>query len=311
MYAVAVHGGAGNWSHVPEQSTLSGVERAVEASRHILEQDGTALDAATEAVRVLEDDPLFNAGTGSVLNLDGDVEMDAGVMNGNGLRTGNVAALRRVRNPILVARQVMEMTDHVLLAGSGALRFSRAVGFADYDPVTEARRERWLQKRRELEGKHGEDRLAALHAMLLEWPREEGVGTVGAVALDCTGELAAATSTGGMTLKLPGRIGDSALPGAGNYAAPHAAASATGRGELMMRFLTAKTICDDVWNGHAAHKAVERVLKAMRKSVGEDVGVIALDSEGDLGIGHLTPAMPHAWVREGSPEIVVGMVHDH
>ncbi|WP_303904640.1 isoaspartyl peptidase/L-asparaginase family protein [Thiohalomonas denitrificans] len=307
MYAIAVHGGAGNWSHTPRQSALLGVERAAEAGRRILEQDGSAVDAVTEAVRIFEDDPLFNAGTGSVLNLDGDAEMDAGIMVGRGLRTGNVAALRRVRNPILVARKVMEMTDHVLLGGNGALRFARAVGFADHDPVTTQRRESWRRRRDDLEAKQGDDRLAALHAMLSTGPRDDDMGTVGAVALDRQGDLAAGTSTGGVTLKLPGRIGDSAFPGAGNYATTHAAVSATGRGELMMRFLTAKVICEDIWNGHPAHTAVERVLREMRKSVGEDVGVIALDSEGDLGIHHLTPAMPHAWGREGSPAIEVRM----
>ncbi|SCZ60260.1 isoaspartyl peptidase/L-asparaginase family protein [Thiohalomonas denitrificans] len=307
MYAIAVHGGAGSWSHTPRKPALAGVEQAAEVGRQILEKGGSALDAVTEAVRVFEDDPLFNAGTGSVLNFDGDAEMDAGIMVGSGLRTGGVAALRRVRNPILVARKVMEMTDHVLLGGSGALRFARAVGFADYDPVTLQRRKNWQRHREDLEAKQGDDKVAALHTLLSTWPREDDMGTVGAVALDRQGELAAGTSTGGVTLKLPGRIGDSPLPGAGNYATPHAAVSATGRGELMMRFLTAKVICDDIWNGHPANKAVERVLREMGKCVGEDVGVIALDSEGDFGIHHLTPAMPHAWVREGSPAIEVRM----
>lgn len=303
MYALVVHGGAGTWSGEHHRAALAGLEQAAEWGRRLLEQGGSSVDAVVESVRALEDNPLFNAGTGSVLNLDGEAEMDAGVMDGAGLRSGNVGALKRVRNPVLVARKVMELTDHVLLSGVGALRFARAVGYEDYDPVTRTRRDDWRKRCDTLQGKQGDERLAALHAMLAKWPPGEGIGTVGAVALDRDGNLASATSTGGVTLKLPGRIGDSALPGAGHFAAPHAAASATGRGELMMRFLTSKAICDEVWNGHPARKAVARVLKEMAKRVGRDVGVIAIDSEGRIAVQHLTPAMPHAWVHEEVSEI--------
>jgi beta-aspartyl-peptidase (threonine type) len=263
----------------------------------VLADGGTCLEAAVEAVVVLEDDPRTNAGTGSVLNLVGEAEMDAGVMRGEGLRTGNVAAIKRVKNPIQVARAVMEQTDHVLLSGEGALRFARVLGFPDHDPVIRERREGW---RRALEGmRHvGDKYLPHLRGLLASHP-EFPQGTVGAVALDGRGQLAAATSTGGVTLKLPGRIGDTPVPGAGNYATPFAAVSATGKGELMLRFLTAKAVCDLVASGADSQRALTEVLAAMAESVGSDVGIIALDKAGHIGAGHLTPTMPHAFACEG------------
>jgi len=244
-------------------------------------------------VVVLEDDPLFNAGTGSALNIDGVAEMDAGVMVGQGLCSGNVACLQRVKNPILVARKVMEETDHVLLAGEGALRFARAMGFADHDPITPQRLADW-QKRR-TEG-------VRLPRILDHYP-ELAKGTVGAVARDAGGGLAAATSTGGLTLKLAGRVGDTPLPGAGNYATPYAAASATGRGELMMCFLATRAVCDRIAAGRSAQQAVDEVVAEMAASLGPDVGIIALDGAGGIGVAHATPHMPHAfasWYESGA-----------
>ncbi len=277
QWAILVHGGAGEWQPQDEAAAVAGVAVAVRSAAAGLAAGDSALDAAVAAVVVLEENPLFNAGTGAALNRDGDVEMDASVMCGHDLRCGAVAALRRVRNPVLVARCVMERTPHVILAGEGALRFARAEGFADYDPLTRRARDAWLRR------------------------RTMPAGTVGAVALDRRGHLAAATSTGGVTLKLPGRVGDSPIPGAGNYAHAAAACSATGRGELMMRVLAAKDLCDRVARGEHPQAATEALLRDMAAGIGAEAGFILLSRTGGLGIAHGTTSMPHAWWRDGEP----------
>jgi beta-aspartyl-peptidase (threonine type) len=279
-YAIVVHGGCGRWAAKDTAAALAGVRTAVSKGRRVLAEGGSALDAVCAAVVVLEDDPLFNAGTGSVLNHEGAVEMDASVMTGERLRAGGVAAIARVRNPILVARKVMEATPHVMLAGVGATAFARAQGFGDYDPVTREARRRFQAR-------------AATAAP----------GTVGAVALDSAGHLAAATSTGGVSLKLPGRVGDSPIPGAGNYATARAAASATGNGELMMRTLATKAVCDLVAGGRTAHAAAAAAIRALPASAGESGGMIALDARGRVGVAMRGGAMPHAWYTAGVARI--------
>lgn len=289
MFAIAVHGGAGDWATAPQEPVLAGVGEAARAGAAILARGGSALDAVVEAVRLLEDNPLFNAGTGSALTAAGEAEMDAAVMTGSRLACGGVACIRRVRNPVLVARRVLEEGRHVLLAGEGALAFARRCGFPDYDPVTPEQRERWAR---------GGARSAR------EAPAP---GTVGAVALDAAGELAAATSTGGTFLKSPGRIGDSPIPGAGNYATSYAAVSATGWGELMLRLCAAKGVCDAVRAGCSAAQAVRQVLEEMAARLGADAGFIAVDRNGNLGVGHLTRAMPHAVATRRRPDPVARM----
>jgi beta-aspartyl-peptidase (threonine type) len=279
-YAIVVHGGCGRWSSADTAAALAGVRAAVAAGRAVLAGGGTALDAVCAAVVALEDDPLFNAGTGSVLNRDGAVEMDASVMTGRDLRAGGVAAIARVRNPVLVARKVMEATPHILLAGPAATAFARAHGFADYDPVTRASLRRFRLQ-------------AAARAP----------GTVGALALDVEGALAAATSTGGVSLKLPGRVGDSPIPGAGNYATARAAASATGNGELMMRTLAAKAVCDLVAAGRTARTAATAAVRALPARAGESGGMIALDARGRIGVAMRGGVMPHAWASAGAARI--------
>jgi beta-aspartyl-peptidase (threonine type) len=260
------------------------VSAAAKQGGTLLTQGGSALDAVTVAVAVLEDDPLFNAGTGSVLNRDGEVEMDAAVMTGHDLRFGAVAAIRRVRNPVLVARQVMERSGHALLVGEGAVRFAREHGFGDCDPITAEALSAFQRARADL-----------------------ALGTVGAVALDGEGWLAAATSTGGTLLKLPGRVGDTPLPGAGTYATRDAAVSATGKGELVMRVLAAKSICDLGAAGVPMQHAVNRVLTAMRDTVGADAGFIAIGRGGSIGIEHGTPHMAAAWWTSEQSTIVAMM----
>lgn len=287
MYAIVVHGGAGRWRTEHQPAALEGVASAAAQGWRVLEAGGSALDAVTAAVVVLEDDPAFNAGTGSVLNALGEAEMDASVMAGDTLATGGVACVSRVRNPVLVARRVMEATDCVLLAGPAATTFAREQGFGDHDPVTAAAREAWAAARRSHQEDFGND----------------GGETVGAVALDLAGRLAAATSTGGRELKRPGRVGDSPIPGAGNIASARAAVSATGWGEQMLRFGTARVIADRIAAGSAAQRAVEEVLQEMQARFTAPIGAIALDRHGEPGIAHGTPAMPHAWRRLGDTEV--------
>jgi len=283
IWAIAVHGGAGDWDQALHERAREGTRAAAKQGGTLLAHGASALDAVTAAVVALEDDPLFNAGTGSVLNRDGEAEMDAAVMTGHDLRFGAVAAIRRVRNPVLVARQVMERSDHALLVADGALRFARDHGFGDYDPVTAQARATWGRAR-----------------------TGPALGTVGAVALDISGRVAAASSTGGTLLKLPGRVGDTPLPGAGTYATSEAAVSATGKGELVMRVLGAKSICDAAAMGLPVQEAVNHVLAAMRGTVGADAGFIAIGRNGSIGIEHGTPHMAAAWwVSEDSAIVAV------
>jgi beta-aspartyl-peptidase (threonine type) len=279
-YVIAVHGGCGpGWKVAEKTRALKGVRAAIEAAREILEQGGAALDAVCAAVCLLEDDPLFNAGTGAALNSEGVAELDAAVMTGEGLHCGGVAGLVRVRNPVLVARRVMEDTPHVLLAGAGALAFARHCGFPDYDP--------------------------AVHRPAQV--QNAGAGTVGAVARDSSGGFAAATSTGGTSKKMPGRIGDSPIPGAGNYAGAKGATSATGNGELMMRILAAKAVCDLIASGKTAEAAVKRIVGSIELGPKQSAAMIAVDAASRAGFAMRGGKMPRGWYREGDDRISVAM----
>jgi beta-aspartyl-peptidase (threonine type) len=296
--ALIAHGGAGNWRPGSASDAVDGMKAAVEKGRAILLAGGAALDAVCATVVVLEDNPIFNAGTGAVLNFDGFCELDACVMESREARVGAVAALQRVRNPVLVARKVMEETDHVMLAGEGAQRFARVMGFPDHDPVTPARQADWQDKRKRIDevlGKHS----LRMRRFLKEHPEYAG-GTVGAAAVDQNGVLAAATSTGGVTMKLVGRVGDTPLPGAGNYASAHVAASATGTGEYVMRSLATRAISEAVERGATLPKAMADVLDRLGRDFDADVGVVAVDSSGTPCAVHRTRDMPHAFFTGAS-----------
>ena len=252
----------------------------------------------------LEDNPIFNAGTGAVLNYDGFCELDACVMESTQARVGAVSGLQRVKNPILVARKVMEETDHALLTGEGALRFARAMGFGDHDPITPDRQADWRDKRAKLLADAGE-RTLRMRQFLKLHPEYAG-GTVGAAAVDSRGVLAAATSTGGVTLKLAGRVGDSPIPGAGNYACAHLAASATGTGEFVLRSLATRAMAERVERGMALAPAMEDVLSLLGRDYDADVGLISVDAGGTPVARHRTPDMPHAWFA-GAAEPVARM----
>jgi len=277
MHSIAIHGGAGTLPRAAltpdrEAAYRAGLSTALDAGFAVLETGGSSIDAVATAVRILEDDPLFNAGRGAVLTIDGTVELDASIMDGRSLAAGAVAGVSRVRNPVALARAVMEHSPHVMLIGTGAEAFTRSLGIElvpnDYFK-TEARRE---QLRRMLGGgAHPVNELSSL-------------GTVGAVACDKAGNLAAATSTGGMTGKHCGRVGDSPIIGAGTYADNDSCAvSATGHGEFFIRTAVAHDICARVaYGGTTLSQAVEAVVMKRLASMGAEGGVIAVDGNGRI-----------------------------
>ncbi|HEX4944115.1 MAG TPA: isoaspartyl peptidase/L-asparaginase family protein [Usitatibacteraceae bacterium] len=291
--ALIAHGGAGKWRPGSDDDAVEGLRAAVESGRAILARGGSALDAVCATVVALEDNPIYNAGTGAVLNFDGFCEMDACVMESGQARVGAVSGLQRVRNPILVARKVMDETDHVMLTGDGAQRFARVMGFPDHDPVTPERRADWFDKRNRIDEILGVQALK-MRRFLKEHPEYAG-GTVGAAAVDASGVLAAATSTGGVTLKMVGRVGDSPVPGAGNYASRRVAASATGTGEFVLRSLATRAIAERVEGGSSLSQAMAAVLDRLGADFDADVGFIAVDDGGLPVAMHRTRDMPHAF----------------
>lgn len=274
--AIIVHGGAGNTS--PEDrgaDSAKGCLAAAEAGYRVLMQGGSAVDACVAAAMALEDDPIFNAGTGAVLNEDGEVELDASVMNGETLEAGAVALVRRIKNPVLLSRAVMEKSGHVLLAGEGAERFALSQGFALCDNqslVTERARERWRKG------------------------RQTSHGTIGVAAVDARGQVAAATSTGGTSNKRQGRIGDSPLIGCGTYAdSQKGAASATGHGESLIKVTLTREVVDALASGLPVSEACARAVKSLERVKG-DGGVIAVSPRGETGFAFNTQRMSRAWI---------------
>ncbi len=282
MYAIAIHGGAGTMPRNEmtaevEARYRAGLQQALDAGYGVLEAGGSSLDAVTTAVRMLEDNPMFNAGKGAVFNREAQVELDAAVMDGATLKAGSVASIKHVRNPIDLARLVMEQSSHVMLVGAGAEEFALDRGMA-LVPNTYFHTER---RREQLERARRGDRMAAI---TLNPFGPDPFGTVGAVARDGKGNIAAATSTGGMTGKRAGRVGDSPIIGAGTYANnATAAVSATGHGEFFMRWVVAHDIHSLMeYKGMSLQQAVEEVVqKKLRAAQGEG-GVIAVDAKGNL-----------------------------
>jgi beta-aspartyl-peptidase (threonine type) len=287
--AIAIHGGAGVIDRAQmkperESSYRAGLSAALDAGYAILERGGSALDAVTEAVRLLEDDPQFNAGRGAVLTHDGAAELDASIMDGVGPRAGAVAGIRHVKNPIGLARLVMDKSPHVMLIGEGAEEFARERGL-EFVPNTYFRtpyRLQELQRALELERASPTIGPAAFD------PRSGGTitGTVGAVALDGAGNLAAATSTGGMTNKRYGRVGDSPIIGAGTYANNDTCAvSATGSGEFFIRAVVAHDVHALVqYKQLSIEAAAKEVVQEKLKRQGGEGGVIAVDRSGQIAL---------------------------
>lgn len=298
---IAIHGGAGaiartQMSQQQELRYVDALSSIVETGQRMLEAGESALDVVTEAVRLLEECPLFNAGIGAVFTRDATHELDACVMDGNTLNAGAVAGVSRLRNPVLAARLVMEHSPHVLMIGEGAENFAFAHGMDAVSPAlfsTPARFQQLLQAR-----EHGQTVLDHGSAPLDE---SKKMGTVGAVALDKQGNLAAATSTGGMTNKLPGRVGDSPLPGAGCYANnANVAVSCTGTGEVFIRTLAAYDIAALMdYGGLSLHEACEAVVMDKLPALGGSGGLIAVDREGNVALPFNSEGMYRAWGYAG------------
>jgi beta-aspartyl-peptidase (threonine type) len=277
--SILVHGGAGTVEDDRRAVCLAGVERAAEAGWRVLEDGGSALNAAEAAVRAMEDDPEFNAGYGSALNRMGIVEVDACIMDGE-LRAGAVAALPWMRHPVSLARKLLEGGEHLLLCGGGALLYAREHGFAADPPDSMI-----------------SPRARARH----ERAQKEGLAdTVGAVAIDASGRLVAATSTGGTPEKRPGRIGDSPVPGAGCFADGRAgAASATGQGESILRTGLCRTAVEALRNGRTADEAARLAVDELVERTGGEAGLILVDARGRIAHHTSTPRMPWAAIAGG------------
>ncbi|XP_071452475.1 isoaspartyl peptidase/L-asparaginase isoform X2 [Hetaerina americana] len=298
-----VHGGAGDIPVERVQPKLDGVRNAVKEGYRVLIDPGkSVIDAVEVAVRIMEDDEAFNAGRGSVLNLDGEVEMDAIIMEGKKMKIGSVAAVKNVSHPISLARLVMENTQHVMLAGSGANKFAAEMGVPTVSPdwlVTDYARETLEMCRRS--GDLG-TYITELGASIGE------VGTVGAVAIDSNGHLAMATSTGGTCGKMPGRVGDTPIPGSGGYCDDSAGAvSATGHGESIMRHCVAHGIIQKMKLGESAQIATQQVLDAMAEQTGESAGAITISKDGEIGIYFNSRRM--AWAYQQGDDIHSGIDH--
>jgi beta-aspartyl-peptidase (threonine type) len=304
LAAIIVHGGAGGirGESDGEALVLAGVREACIRGFKAMKGGGNAIDAVEEAVKAMEDNPIFDAGIGSFLNLAGEVEMDASIMASD-LSCGAVAAIKRVRHPISVARAVMERTDHVLLAGDGATFFARILGFEEADLVTEERVEMWREIVSSLlsgGGGKGSD-IARLYIELGN-PKDP-FGTVGAVAMDDKGLIAAGTSTGGTRGKLPGRVGDSPIIGAGTYANEFGGASASGVGEWIIRLGLTRMVVGFIEEGMKAGDAVRRAVEVADR-YGCRCGVIAMDKDGNVGCSFNTAAMSRAYMADGMEEPV-------
>jgi beta-aspartyl-peptidase (threonine type) len=295
MFGLAIHGGAGTLPRTEmggelEMRYRAGLAQGLAAGYAVLEGGGTSLDAVTRAVVALEDNPLFNAGKGAVFSLDGGNELDAAIMDGSTLAAGAVCGLTHIKNPIELARTVMEQSDYVMLSGTGAEEFALSRGFVFVPRSYFHTAERWNQFERIRNGDAGVSAFTISH-----------VGTVGAVALDSQGRLAAATSTGGMTGKRFGRVGDSPIIGAGTYADNRSCAvSATGHGEIFIRAAVAHDICSRIRFGRRSlAMAVREVVLEELPSMHGEGGVIAMDAHGDIAMEFNSEGMFRASRRAG------------
>ena len=292
--ALLIHGGAGvikaTMTPQVEAAVRKALLQAVTAGYAELKSGKPALDAVTAAITVLEDNPNFNAGKGAVFTHDGHNELDSAIMDGNTLKAGAVAGVRSVRNPILLARAIMEKSPHVMMAGRGAEDFAKSNGLTLVDPSYFRTERRWQQLQKAL----AEDKAGVAHT---DFETAKHFGTVGAVALDQAGHLAAGTSTGGMTNKRYGRIGDSPVIGAGTYADANCAVSGTGWGEFYLRTVAAHSICMRVaLLSQPLADAAEQVINKDIPKLGGDGGAIVLGADGSMAMPFNTDGMFRAWV---------------
>ena len=314
-FTLVIHGGAGtilkkNMTPEKEQAYQLALNNALQAGYAILNKGGTALDAVEAAVRLMEDSPLFNAGKGAVFTNEGKNELDASIMDGKNLGAGAVASVTTIRNPITAARAVMEKSQHVMMVGSGAEKFAQQQGLVLVDPSYFYTEERWqgLLKVRAQDP----DSVALDHGnkstSMLKQPgnRDDKYGTVGAVALDQHGNLAAATSTGGMTNKKFGRIGDAPIIGAGTYANnATCAVSCTGWGEFFIRLSVAKTVSDLMeYKGLSVQAATNELIQKKVPALGGDGGLIAVDKSGNVAMPFNTEGMYRGYIKQDGKAVV-------
>jgi L-asparaginase / beta-aspartyl-peptidase len=304
-YAIAIHGGAGTItknSLTPEMEIAyrNGLKKAIETGNKILEEGGTALEAVAQSVKQLEDNELFNAGRGSVFNHEGKHEMDAAIMEGKTLMAGAVSGVKNIKNPIFLAKAVMEKSDHVLLAGTGAMDFAKEMKleFAPDEYFFVQHRYNQLLNARE------EGRIQLDHAP--KETNEKKFGTVGAVALDLHGNIAAATSTGGMTNKKWGRVGDSPIIGAGTYANNNTCAiSCTGHGEFFIRAVVAYDVsCLMEYKNLSLREACDKVVLDKLVKIGGEGGLIAIDANGNIEMPFNSEGMYRAMKRSGEDFVI-------
>ncbi|ANH84056.1 beta-aspartyl-peptidase [Niabella ginsenosidivorans] len=299
-YVLVVHGGAGtilkkNMTAEKEKAYTEALTQALQAGYNVIKNGGASLDAVEAAIHVLEDNPLFNAGKGAVFTHDGRNELDASIMDGKTLKAGAVAGVTTIRNPITAARAVMDRSEHVMMVGKGAEIFAKEAGLTIVDPKYFWTKERWkgLQEAiKEDSVKAVLDHNSKTTSKLGTINRDYKFGTVGCVALDNAGNLAAGTSTGGMTNKKYGRVGDSPIIGAGTYCDNRTAGiSCTGWGEFFIRNVVAKTICDLIaYKGYSIEQASKEVLDNVG-AMGGDGGLIILDKNGNMAMPFNTEGM--------------------
>lgn len=315
-FVLVIHGGAGTIlksQMTPEKEKLytQGLNDALNAGNEVLAKGGTALDAVVAAIKVLEDNPLFNAGKGAVFTNEEKNEMDAAIMDGKTLKAGSVASVTTIKNPITAARAVMDKSEHVMMVGKGAEKFAQQAGCTIVDPSYFFTQERWdaLQKVK------AEDSIKTLrdHDSSKTFLKQPGnydykYGTVGCVALDIYGNLAAGTSTGGMTNKKFGRVGDAPIIGAGTYANNNTCAiSCTGWGEFYIRLVMAKSISDRMELAHQSLKdASDEMIMKQLGQLGGDGGMIAVDKDGNIAMPFNTEGMYRAYITsDGKKEIKI------
>ncbi len=299
MRSIIVHGGAWDIPDATLEDHRTGIANALLTGWNILGRDGSAVDAVEAAISVMEDDPTFDAGRGSFVNMAGQIELDASIMDGNTMRAGAVAAVRNILHPITLARVVMDKSEHVLLVSDGAMRFAREQGisFCSADELLVGREyERWKESQTK-PAYSSKDAFAGIT------PR----GTVGCVALDAHGNIASGTSTGGTPNKYPGRVGDSPLIGCGNYALNGiGGVSATGWGEPIIKVVLAKTVIDSIELLHMnAQQAAERGIDILLAKAEGYGGVIVLSADGNCGTSFNTPRMARAFMNESLNEPAV------
>jgi beta-aspartyl-peptidase (threonine type) len=323
-WAVVLHGGAG----VIERATMkpeteaayrASITQATEAAAKVLDQGGSSVDAVEAAIQILEDDPLFNAGRGAVFTAEGKNELDAAIMDGATLKAGAVAGVTRTRHPISLARAVMEKSPHVMLIGAGADAFAAQVGLEQVDPSFFFTERRWqgLVKQLQKEGRPIPSRPAgappppAVPVAEMDAPGAHKYGTVGVVALDKHGNIAAGTSTGGTQAKQWGRVGDSPIIGAGTYASNQSCAvSATGTGEYFIRLGVAREVCNLVYfRGMPLRQAADQVIHKELEALHGDGGLIAITPDGQLAWSFNTSGMYRAKLSEGG-KLQIGFYGD-